>query len=321
MRSVGALSAAALFVASPAIAADHPNVHIEVDACVAVPAGDVKKIVTVELGALVVDTSEGPVTRVRTACKTGLVELVVDDPITGKSLSRSVDILSSPPKARARLLALAIVELVSASWTELESNPKPRVPAAGPKVPESAKKAAKSSLHPQARGRPLRILAIGEERYFFPRTGPLHGFGVRVGDDRFLVGWAADMTYAFGNVSAPIGTISADLVSAGVSGNLHYSSEVLTTRVGPGVRFGSARLSGVPHDDLTVEGRSVRGPWIEPFVHASITLHPFDAKIAFDGGIEAGWVVLPVRANADGERQAAAGGLSVAATLGIGVSL
>jgi hypothetical protein len=307
------------FVVADAAAADHPSVRIDVDPCVAVKADDVKKIVTVELGALVVDASPDPTTHVHTTCKAGLVELVVDDPITGKSLSRSVDILSSAPKARARLLALAIVELVAASWTELEKNPEPRVPPAGPKAPETAKIAARHAIAPPPRARTWRVLAFGEERTFFPRTGPLHGFGVRIGNDRWRVGWAADMTYALGNVPASLGAISVDLVSAALSANLHYATPMLTTRIGPGLRVGSARLSGVPIDD-TVEGRSVRGPWVMPFLHASLTLHPFES-IAFDGGLEAGWVIRSVRANANGERQAAIDGFSIAATLGLGVSL
>ena len=63
-------------------------------------------------------------------------------PITGKTLSRSLD-LGEARNARTRLLALAISELIWVSWTELETNPEPAVLPAGGRAPaEEARKAA-----------------------------------------------------------------------------------------------------------------------------------------------------------------------------------
>ena len=67
------------------------------------------------------------------------VVVLVTDPRF--SLDRTID-LKEAPRARARLLALAIVELISASWTELETNPDPVVPPAGVRAAPEARRAA-----------------------------------------------------------------------------------------------------------------------------------------------------------------------------------
>ncbi len=87
-----------------------------------------RRITTVELDARLVDEGETDTTRVEASCAGSLVLIEATDPITGKSLSRLVNLAAEMEAARPRLLAIAITELVSASWTELASNPKPTVP-------------------------------------------------------------------------------------------------------------------------------------------------------------------------------------------------
>src|SRR4029077_7676204 len=75
--------------------------------------------------------------------------LRVLDPTTGKSVERSVALAQAAPTARARLLALAIAELVAASWSELESNPQPKAPPAEPLAPVEAREAARRVVEPR----------------------------------------------------------------------------------------------------------------------------------------------------------------------------
>src|SRR5262249_57015189 len=116
--------------------------QLVVDPCVDAPAGQVRRLLAIDLGALLVDP-EIPVagaTRASVGCDGTLTLLRVDDPVTGKSLTREVDIASSPPNARARLVALAVSELISASWTELATNPTPAVSPAGTPPPPDARR-------------------------------------------------------------------------------------------------------------------------------------------------------------------------------------
>ena len=68
------------------------------------------------------------------------------DPTTGKSLARTVALTEAAPNGRARLLALAVAELVVASWSELQSNPQPRAPPATPLAPYAAREAARAAV-------------------------------------------------------------------------------------------------------------------------------------------------------------------------------
>ena len=58
----------------------------------------------------------------------GMVEVQVDDAVTGKSLWRSIELQKADPGVRARLLSLALSELIFASWAELLVTPEPAVP-------------------------------------------------------------------------------------------------------------------------------------------------------------------------------------------------
>ncbi len=128
-----------------------PRLQLRVDSCVKVDLGAVGKLVALELKATISDSTEGDVVRVAVTCQSRFVqirvddpqtreavvnqvddrpvlEIRVDDPVTGKTLQRFVDLSLSENKTHSRLLALAIVELVSASWLEAVANPTPKVP-------------------------------------------------------------------------------------------------------------------------------------------------------------------------------------------------
>ena len=143
-----AVACAIVLASSVASAGEHPTVQLEIDPCIVAPADEIRRVVAVELGALVDDGNDTNAdrTHVTVACQDGAVALRVDDPITGKSLARTIELASTLPVARGRLVALAIVELVSASWTELELNPTPRVQPRGQRSSAAARDAALSAV-------------------------------------------------------------------------------------------------------------------------------------------------------------------------------
>src|SRR4029079_18035478 len=99
---------------------------VGLDASLAVEA---QRLAASELRATLVDPApDGTVTEVKATCRGALAALEVIDPTTGKSLERTVARTAAAPNGRARLLALAVAELVVASWSELQTNPEPRAP-------------------------------------------------------------------------------------------------------------------------------------------------------------------------------------------------
>ncbi|MEO0322991.1 MAG: hypothetical protein AAF447_08535 [Myxococcota bacterium] len=84
----------------------------------------VRRIVSLELRGRLADEAETEVTRADADCGEGArIDLEVTDTLTGKVLRRSLDLGGEDPRARPRLLALGLVELVAASWTELRVTP------------------------------------------------------------------------------------------------------------------------------------------------------------------------------------------------------
>src|SRR5262245_8737810 len=101
--------------------------------CPIVPAAEVQNMVAVELRRAVLPFDEATpnagappaTTIVRVGCAELRAAIRVEDRLTGKTVERTVDLGAAAPVARPHLLALSIVELLAASWVELQSNPRP----------------------------------------------------------------------------------------------------------------------------------------------------------------------------------------------------
>lgn len=330
---IAALCGSALGYSASARAepAAHPQVALEVDPCVAVAVDEVRAIVGVELGALLVPEGVAPtrdVTAVRVGCGAAATDLRVDDPITGKSLTRSVNLSVEAAKARPRLLALSIVELVSASWTELEANPTPALKPVGAVASPGARDAARTVVRARAptldvAPASFRLEALVGRRVFFPNAGgALDGLGLRVGGDRLAtwraLGWTADMLAEHGASKVALGAVNVDLVSASFALLAHHETSSIALRAGVGARFGSARVSGNPADSSRVDASSVAGAWGGPFVVAGVglaALRPVVIELTAEGG----WCVVPVRGHVGEARDVGPIGPWVGVTLGVGV--
>ena len=205
-----------------------PRVSVDLSGCDPSLAGEVKRIAGVELRAVVVDASDPrvPVTRAVVACHEAVADLWVSDPVTSKLVGRTVSLDPTAAPAQARLIALAVAELVMASWEEVESNPEPKVSAATRAAPElraSARavvQAAKASATAVAAGGPtaggptdvgpprIALDATGEARAF---TGGAAVFGGAVRSSVRLVSAFTlrfDLGADFGDVSRLDGSVS-----------------------------------------------------------------------------------------------------------------
>jgi hypothetical protein len=304
-------------------AGEHPRVALAMDPCVTAPATEVRRILGIDLGALLDDAAGPPsdVTRAAIGCQAALVELRVDDPITGKSLTRAIDLSSTPPPARARLLALAVSELITASWTELETNAQPAVPPQGAVASPAARLSALGAVEkhrPPPALRPLRVVALASGQFFFTQAGALWGGGLRVGQDRGRgLAWAVDALAHHGSAQTALGDVVADTISVGPMALYQHRWPRVALRIGGGARGGAARLEGQPGAP-GVHGAAVWSGWLGPLAAASLTVAPA-SRLALELGLEGGYVVVPFGGRVDGVRQVAIDGAWIGAQLGVGL--
>lgn len=313
------------FLEAAGLAAPHPPIELKLDPCVDMPRKEVVRVLTIELGAPLEGFDKGGTdrTRVLVACEETLLTIRVDDPITGKSLERTID-LAEAPRARPRLLALAIVELISASWTELESNPHPRVPPAGPRAsPESrrlALHAVQRRLESSALRRP-RLLAIASGLAFFSGPGLLGGAGLQLAQDHaHHLGWRTDIQAHHGSTAVSLGSASVDTISFSAALVFHQAWRKVGLHLGAGLRGGAARLSGSPDAIGTAQGRSGWGAWGGPSGRVDVSILA-TRRLVFELGLEAGYVVVPVGGLVGGAREVAVDGAFVGFHLGGGIFL
>jgi hypothetical protein len=325
-RAAGLIAGAvAGLVLASACARAQPLLALEIDRCAAVQPDEVRRVVTIELGHVLTEgaAGSGERTRVVVSCAGKLVALRADDPITGKSLERTID-LQEAPRAASRLLALAIVELVSASWTELESNPAPKVPPAGPRSSPESRQAALDIVRKQERTSALtrmRLLAIGDGMAFFSGPGLLGGGGLRLErDHRWHLGWNVDVMADHGSASTSLGAVSIDLLSASATLVFQQAWSRVGLRVGAGGRGGAARLQGHPTTPKTVRGDTYWAGWGGVLAHLGLDV-ALTRRWALALSAEGGYVVFPVGGLVGGAREVAVDGPWIGLQLGLGIFL
>jgi len=309
--------------------AQHPLVQVDIDACTGASPEEARRLLRIELGALLVDDAPSGeiVTRATVSCAAHMVRLRVDDPITGKSLTREVELDESDVASRSRLIALAVAELVDASWTELESNPRPEVPPAGARPPPAAVEAARKVVQhrrPRQVDEDLgvtRMVVVVSRRAFFSESTAQWGGGMRLGRDQFThVGWTADVLAEHGETEVSLGKVALDTLTLGGSLYLFRRWSRVTFQLGAGLGLGAARLSGTPYASQYARAGSGVAPWGWPTAIAAIRLRPIGPLVVEASG-ELGYVVLPMNGNVAGRAEVTISGPWVGAQLGLGTTM
>lgn len=271
-------------------AARHPSVALEIGACLDVEQGEVRRIVGIELRALMAgqDNAAEPITRVAVDCYNPLVEIRVEDPVTGKSLERRIDLSASERSVRARLLALAIAELVSSSWTELVSNPEPTVVPAGPSASERERRSAKQVVRErdELRHQPISFGAAAVGRSFLRGAGVLWGGRAEIMPRLPVGALTLDATVDHGVVKASLGDVSISTATGGAGWRAQWSDATWLLEAGGEARLGAVWLNGTPRSPELVAGEggvawtggpvfAVRGgflPWERTVVTVGVEL-------------------------------------------------
>ena len=237
----------------------------------------------------------------------------VIDPTTGKSVERSVALSQAAPTARARLLALAMAELVAASWSELEDNPEPKAAPAIPLAPLAAREAARGAIAP----RPIELAVLADAQLLSSRD-LVPGGGARVAiwiSPGVFIGF--DVLAHYAELSRPTGNVALTLPSVSSALGLSFGSAWLQPRLSLGARVGYAWMSGVSASGATTGGRE-QGSWAGPELLVELAawsrarIHPLLS-------LSLGADVLGVRGTVNGARDVKVTG--VWGSLSVGVAL
>ena len=291
--------------ADGAAAVERPRVSIDIVGCDAVLAREAQRIAAIELRATLVDAApDATVTKVTATCRGTLAALEVVDPTTGKSLERTVALTEAAPNGRARLLALAVAELVVASWSELQSNPQPRAPAATPLAPYAARESARAAVVDRA----LELAAAFDVHCLASRDC-LFGGGVRAAV------WISPLLLArfdavadYGELGRGTGRVAVIMPSVSAAlGASRWIGSSLRPAVSLGLRGGYVRMNGIADGTAATTSRQ-QGPWFGPELALEVSAWP-RARVHPILGFAAGAHLLGVRGTVSGGRDVEAVGL------------
>ncbi len=293
---------------------ESPRVSVAVLGCDPALAREARRITAIELRAVLIDASpDEATTQITATCAAQSANLQVVDPTTGKSLERSVALSQAAPTARARLLALALAELVVASWSELESNPEPKAATAAPLAPKAAREAARRVIAPL----PIELAALIDAQRLASRDLILGG-GARTEiwvSPRLFLRFDALAHYA--ELSRPTGTIALTMPSLSGALGVSFETAWLEPRLSLGARAGYAWLSGVAGSAATT-GERERGAWAGPELVVELSAWPH-ARVHPLLSFSVGAHILGVRGTVNGGRDILATGVWSGLSLGAAV--
>jgi hypothetical protein len=316
-----ALAATGTARASPR--AGRPAVRLVVDPCLGIASDEVRRIVAVELRALLTsaepDDRATTTTRAFASCRETVVALRVEDPVTGKALERGVDVHLADPSTHARLVALAIVELVAASWSELETNPRPAVPPVERRAPAEEQVLAREAVEERRPPPPFRLVTSAAAVRVL--SGPsLWGVGLRLGHEAGWLGLAVELAGVRGGTATSLGRVTTEAVVVGASAFVRRAFGDLALRAGGGLRGGVVRMNGDPTNALQAAGEALVAPWGGPEVGGGATWS-LTRRVLVELAAQVGYVALPVRGDVGEVEDVRLEGPWLAVQLGVGVAL
>lgn len=291
------------------------TVSLSVDTCVHVNNAEVRRLFRLELATSLPNASVGDgvgATQVTARCKSGKVELQVIDPLTAKVLVRRIELGN---KGRERLLALAVMELLVASWVELAATPQPKVPVGDPAA-DAARKKTSALLRKRLAPEPWDISTSVRGSVSLGSVGFSAGGALSVSlDAPSGYGWGVDVVVERAGDSVALGEVKVSAFAAAVSAHLHRRWRAARWRAGGGVRVGGVTMSGKPGEPGVV-GRSLTGLAAGPFVRGAVT-RPL-GKVLVELWLESGYHMVGVHGLVNGAEETSVEGMWMSAQLGVG---
>jgi hypothetical protein len=339
--AVAALAAVVAHLAEPPSAVGAApsalEVSLDVERCSFLPRDQVFKLVALELEAPVVtpDRAGEQTARVEVACAGAEVNLAVSDRLTGKVLTRTMTLAGRDTQVDARMIAIAVAELVLTSWMELTL---PRASAAtashasradGPPAAPELRRAAqqRAQRHFPRSGGTGYVLAVGQAVGPFEGVGVAWGGGLRFGwtpggarvEEDVAIwrpGFDLELTTARNEAGRALGTIDVSMWSAALRVSVRLARGRSWFDAGAGARAGVARLAGMPDDVTTTRGATLAGTWAGPIAYVGVGRRFW--RLAAAAGLEGGTVLRPVSGQVDDGPSIAVAGRWLSGTLAIG---
>lgn len=273
-------------------------------ACDSINETEVRRIVHLELDtALIDDASAGANSSIE--CEDDAVELSVVHP-RGRTVSRTLDLSDVEATARPRLVALALVELMSASAEPEKSEPEARAQV----------EAEVSKTQPKS----WQLAATLGARAF-SEPGPV-AFGGQLSVERamalFLHGYA-DVALEIGSRGIDPGDLQMFILSGAAAACANIELGAVSLCSGAGLRGGWSRLSGEPLAGTGRQAASVSGAWLGPFLSSRLRAHLSDDS-DFVLRMEGGVTTLPTTGLVEGATEIAADGFWLSGALGLSYS-
>ena len=316
-----------LMAAAGAPADVNRDVVLAVDRCPALPREELARLLTLELEMGVVSAEGAGVSpiRVDVSCSGSLVVIDLDDQSRKKHLRRTSSFPSRRQDVTARLIALAISELVLAdsdaapldSTIVVVSSDAPVLPPA----PVIASPRASPTLPA------IYLLAVGQVLGPFSGVGTSSGGGLRYGwsvtrpvaaAPAFRIGPALDVEIGFAGatVTSQLGQVDVSIWSTTLRGSLRIQRGRFWMDGGVGARFGLARISGRPSDAKATDGAVLASGWGGPVGYVGVGGRL--AHVVVTLGFEAGHVFQAVTGEVDAGTPIAVAGNWACGTLAVG---
>jgi hypothetical protein len=296
-------------------------VVVELEHCEQALEAEVRRIVGVELRATVIEAAGAgnDVTLVIATCLGSEVGLELVEGVTGKRLGRTVALSEAAPAARARLLALAVAELVVAGRQETDDIPRTSKQGPSPSAPTPPPVA---DIPEPTKTGSVRAMAdaIGVVRTF-PQSGVwLLGGGLRglVAISRPLY-LALEVTGEWGATSRAPGQVAGRTVGGALAAGWGMERRWAFLMPWVGARVGVASLKGEPSPGSSISSATQSGAFLGPEVGLAASLWP-RAPVHATVALSAGALLLGVRGKVVQDRDVSLQGPWVALTVGAGLS-
>ncbi len=236
----------------------------------------------------------------------------------GTSRERNVRLADVDLVARARVLAIAMAELIRSSLAAAKAKAPPPLPAPPPAdVAVPVRPEFTANAPARARMGSHFALALSGEARAFARVSPVL-FGARIGAQGPLASWCAlsvDGGALFGVTHDALGDVDERLVSVGVNLMGKGGSESVEFGVGPRLELGVAWFHGSARDPSTIAS-SASSPVV---LFALTSFVSFAIKGAMSGlvAIDAGTSLFGYGARADDRQVAALDGPLLSLRIGL----
>jgi hypothetical protein len=303
------------------------DVVLAVDRCPALPREELARLLTLELDMGVVSAEGARVNpiRVGVSCTGSLVVIDLEDQSRKKHLRRTS---SFPPRREdvtARLIALAISELVVADSDAAPADSTIVVVSSEAPAPSPAPVIASPRASPTLPA--VYLLAVGQVLGPFSGVGTSAGGGLRYGwsatralrtAPAFRIGPALDVEIGFAGATVPsqLGQVDVSIWSTTLRGSLRIQRGRFWMDGGAGARFGLARLSGRPSDPKATDGAVLASGWGGPVGYVGVGGRL--GHVVATLGFEAGHVFERVSGEVDAGSPIAVAGNWACGTLGVG---